>query len=145
MPGNNPILGTGGLHHVAVRTHDLQASVGFYTDVLGMKLVTAFEPDERSFVHLDTGDGSLLELMQDDKPVEPPAERGVHWHLCLCTNRIEQAMKAVEEAGMTVTVPVKSVTLTNTATDPPTPLPVKVAFFLGPSGELVELFQTESA
>lgn len=145
MAGNNPILGGGGLHHVAVRTHDLDASVKFYTEVLQMKVVTAFSPDERSFVHLDTGDGSLLELMQDDQPIEPAAERGVHWHLCFRTTRIEEAMRAVEAAGMKITVPVKSAALTNTATDPPSPMPVKVAFFIGPSGEVVELFQDESA
>jgi len=141
--GDNKILGTGGLHHVAVRTDNLKKSVAFYTDVLGMKVVTAFSPDERSFVHLDTGDGSLLELMQDDKPIEMPAQRSVHWHLCFGTTRIEAAMERVAEAGMEVTVPVKAVTLTNTAVNPPAPMPVKVAFFIGPSGELVELFQNE--
>ena len=145
MAGNNTILGGGGLHHVAVRTDDLDKSVKFYTEVLGMKVVTAFSPDERSFVHLDTGDGSLLELMQDDKPIEMPAERGVHWHLCFGTTRIEAAMERVAEAGMQVTVPVKSADLTNTATNPPSPMPIKVAFFIGPSGELVELFQDERA
>lgn len=145
MAGTNNILGGGGLHHVAIRTDDLTKSVDFYTQVLGMKLVTAFKPDERSFVHLDTGDGSIVELMQDDKPIEMPTERGVHWHLALRTTRIEAAMERVIEAGMQVTVPTKSVTLENTATDPPTPLPVKVAFFIGPSGEVVELFQHEPA
>ena len=141
--GNNPILGGGGLHHVAVRTHDLDASVKFYTEVLQMKVVTAWSPDERSFVHLDTGDGSILELMQDDKAIEPAQERGVHWHLCFGTTRIEEAMKVIEAAGMKVTVPVKSAKLKNTATNPPSDVSIKVAFFIGPSGELVELFQTE--
>ena len=143
MSGNNTILGGGGLHHVAVRTDNLHKSVDFYTQVLGMKVVTAWEPDERSFVHLDAGDGSIVELMQDDKPIEMPAERGVHWHLALRTTRIEAVMQRVEEAGMQVTVPVKAVTLTNTAADPPSDMPVKVAFFIGPSGEVVELFQNE--
>lgn len=145
MSGNNQILGGGGLHHVAIRTHDLDASVKFYTQVLGMKTVVAFNPDERSFVQLDAGDGSIVELMQDDKEVEPAAERNVHWHYALRTTKIEEVVAAVEAAGMTITVPTKSVTLTNTATDPPSPVPVKVAFFLGPSGELVELFQDASA
>lgn len=143
--GNNTVLGGGGLHHVAIRTDNMEKSVAFYTQVLGMKIVTAWSPDERSFVHLDTGDGSILELMQDDKPIEPTAERGVHWHLCFGTTRIEEAMKTVEEAGMEITVPVKSATLNNTATNPPSEMHIKVAFFIGPSGELVELFQTESA
>lgn len=141
MANTNPILGGGGLHHVAIRTDNLDKSVAFYTQVLGMTVVTAWSPDERSFVHLDTGDGSIVELMQDDKPIEAPQERDVHWHFALRTTRIEQAMAAVEAAGMEVTVPVKTAELTNTATDPPSAMTIKVAFFIGPSGELVELFQ----
>lgn len=141
---NNELLGGGGLHHVAIRTTDLDASVKFYTEVLQMKVVTAWSPDERSFVHLDAGDGSIVELMQDDQPIESAAERGVHWHFALRTTRIEAAMAAVEAAGMAITVPVKAVTLTNTATNPPSEKPVKVAFFIGPSGEVVELFQDDS-
>lgn len=144
MTGNNELLGGGGLHHVAIRTTDLDASVKFYTEVLQMKVVTAWSPDERSFVHLDAGDGSIVELMQDDQPIESAAERGVHWHFALRTTRIEAAMAAVEAAGMAITVPVKAVTLTNTATNPPSEKPVKVAFFIGPSGEVVELFQDDS-
>lgn len=145
MSGNNNILGGGGLHHVAIRTDNLHKSVDFYTQVLGMKVVTAWQPDERSFVHLDAGDGSIVELMQDDKPIEMPTQRGVHWHLALRTTRIEAVMARVEEAGMEVTVPVKAVTLTNTATDPANALSVKVAFFIGPSGEVVELFQNDAS
>ena len=145
MAGNNELLGGGGLHHVAIRTQDLDASVKFYTEVLGMKTVVAFEPDERAFVQLDEGDGSIVELMQDDKQVEPAAERNVHWHYALRPTRIEEVMAAVEAAGMQITVPTKAVTLTNTATDPPSALPVKVAFFLGPDGEVIELFQNEPA
>ena len=74
--GNNEVLGGGGLHHVAIRTADLDKSVKFYTEVLQMKVVTAWSPDERSFVHLDAGDGSIVELMQDDKAVESAADRG---------------------------------------------------------------------
>ena len=64
MAGNNNILGGGGLHHVAIRTTDLDTSVKFYTEVLGMKTVVAFKPDERSFVQLDAGDG-LLEFERE--------------------------------------------------------------------------------
>lgn len=141
--GDNQILGGGGLHHIAIRTDDLAKSVDFYTDVLGMKTVVAFDLDGRRFAQLDAGDGSIVELMQDDEPIEAPADRGVHWHYALQTTRIEEVMERVIEAGMQVTVPTKAVTLSNTTTDPPTSLPVKVAFFIGPSGEVIELFQNE--
>ena len=108
MSGNNTTLGGGGLHHVAIRTQDLDASVKFYTEVLGMKTVVAFKPDERSFVQLDAGDGSIVELMQDDKQVEPP--RATCTGTMLRTTEIE-GDDAVEAAGMEITVPVKAITL----------------------------------
>jgi glyoxylase I family protein len=143
MSDQNPILGGGGLHHVAIRTDNLEKSVAFYTQVLGMTVVTAWSPDARKFVHLDSGDGSIVELMQDDTTVEKPAERSAHWHFALRTTRIEEAMAEVEAAGMEITVPVKSATLENTATNPPSEMTIKVAFFIGPSGEVVELFQND--
>ncbi len=40
-----------GLFHVAIKTNDLDATVKFYTEVLGMKLV--HRPDFRLFPRLD--------------------------------------------------------------------------------------------
>lgn len=137
----NKVLGTGGVHHVAVRTADLDASVAFYTGVLGMTVAAAFELNGARFVHLDTGDGSRLELMDDGQPVAAADERNVHWHFCLGTTRLSAVVAAVEQAGMQVTMGVTPLALTNTAGGEAEPMPIEIAFFTGPGGEVVELLQ----
>ena len=141
MPNTNPILGTGGIHHVAVRTTDLDKAVAFYTEVLGMTPAAAFKLGDSRFVHLDTGDGSRLELVDDGQPTTEADERNVHWHLCLGTSRLAQVVEAVQAAGYEVTVPVTDLELSNTAGDSPEPMPISIAFFIGPSGEVIELLQ----
>jgi len=141
-----PTLGTGGIHHVAVRTHDMARSLDFYVGVLGFTLAADFDFEGMRFVHLNTapggsGGGQYLELVEDGQPITPADERSVHWHLCFGTDRIEDAMAAAEQAGMAVTMPVTPLELKNTAGDAPTTMHIKVAFFTGPSGEVVELLQ----
>lgn len=143
---NNTTLGTGGIHHVAVRTHDMAKSLDFYVGVLGMTVAADFDFEGMRFVHLDTtsgtpGGGQYLELVEDGANITPADERNVHWHLCFGTDRIEQAMAAAEAAGMEVTMPVTLLEFRNTAGDAPNTMRIKVAFFTGPSGEVVELLQ----
>lgn len=141
MTGNNPILGGGGLHHFAVRTPDFEDSCAFYTGVLGFTKAVQFERGGKRFAWLDAGRGDYLEVVEADEPITPGTDTDVLWHLCLRTTNIRQVIAAVEAAGCEVTVPVKEVDLENTADDPPSPLPVSIAFFRGPSGELVELIE----
>lgn len=140
----NNTLGTGGIHHVAVRTHDMGKSLDFYVGVLGFSVAADFDFEGMRFVHLDTGgtgSRSYLELVEDGGEIVPADERSVHWHLCFGTDRIEEAMAAAERAGMAVTMPVTPLELHNTAGDAPSTMHIKVAFFTGPSGEVVELLQ----
>lgn len=143
---NPPTLGTGGIHHVAVRTHDMAKSLDFYVGVLGFTIAADFDFEGVRFVHLDTaagspGKGQYLELVEDGGDITPAHERSVHWHLCFGTDRIEAAMAAAQRAGVEVTMPVTPLKLNNTAGDSPTTMHIKVAFFTGPSGEVVELLQ----
>lgn len=142
---SNKILGCGGIHHVAVRTAEMEKSIAFYTGVLGMSVAADFDFEGARFVHLDTGDGSLLELCDDGKPIAPADDRNVHWHLCFGTTRIAEAMKAATDAGCEVTLPVTRLDLTNTANRKNEAMPISVAFFVGPSGEVVELLQEHDA
>lgn len=141
MPDTNPILGNGGFHHVAVRTADFDGSCAFYTGVLGFTKAVQFELGGKRFAWLDAGRGDYLELVEVDGPVAAEQDSTSLWHLCLRTTNIRQVIAAVEQAGCEVTVPVKDVDLENTAATPPTPLPITIAFFRGPSGELIELLE----
>lgn len=134
MKGTNEILGGGGIHHVALTSNDLDKSVKFYTEVLGFKKTISWGPEEKKIVMLDTGDGSCFEIFSNgDGEIKPV---GAFKHVALRTADCEAVFKRVQAAGMEITMEPTYVELQST---PPTP--IKMAFFKGPDGEIVELFQ----
>lgn len=130
-----PGLGT---HHIAIQTTDYDASVKFYTEVMGMTEVVGFENAGRPVLILDIGDGSHMELFGPIPGTQPSndAAGNVVFHIALQTTDIETALERVREAGMEITVELKTVDLG--------PLNVSLAFFKGPSGEVVEFFQVNN-
>jgi glyoxylase I family protein len=133
----NSIIKGCGTHHIAVQTRDWAASLKLYQDVLGMKLVAEFRPSEHKIVLLDTGDGSHIELFEpktDTPAVGDPAANDPVTHFALATTDTRAALEHVRQAGYEVTVEPKDMTLGS--------LEVTIAFFKGPSGEIIELFQT---
>ncbi len=134
---NSKIAGLG-THHIAVQTVDYEASVKFYTEVMGMSEVVGFENQGRRVVILDIGDGSHMELFEAIPGTQPSndATGNVVFHFALTTSDIEPALERVRAAGMEITVELKTVDLG--------PLNVSLAFFKGPGGEVVELFQVNN-
>ncbi|MBJ6724348.1 NAD(P)H-dependent oxidoreductase [Geomesophilobacter sediminis] len=125
-----------GIHHISVHTEDLAASLRFYQDLLGMRVVNRFGNPERQMVLLDSGDGSHIELTA---PVPNPAGNaapgpGPLLHLALRSQDVRAVVEQVRRAGHEITVEPKDVQLG--------PDRASVAFAKGPSGELVEFFQT---
>ena len=148
MPGHNLTIGGGGFHHLALRVHDFDASIAFYTAGLGFAPKASWgaagrgrsecwgEGDRRTTL-LDTGDGNYLEICGGGSGV--PAAGGAVLHFALRTANCDQAIEAARAAGAVVTVEPKDVTL---AADPP--IPARIAFCKGPDGELIEFFQNEA-
>ena len=135
--GTNTLLGGGGFHHVAVKVHDFDAALRFYKEALGFsETVTWGEGDKRAAM-LDTGNGSYLEVFAGG-PAEPPAG-GSLVHFALRTDDVDGAIERVRKAGMQVTVEPKDVTIPST----PFQVPVRLAFFKGPGGEVIELFKND--
>ena len=134
---NQTIAGLG-CHHIAVQTQDYQASVAFYTEVMGMTKAVEFSSGGRRIALLDIGDGSHLELFEPVPGTSPSgnAEGNVVFHFALATTEIEAALERVRAAGMEITVELKTVDLG--------PLNVTIAFFKGPGGEVVEFFQVNN-
>jgi glyoxylase I family protein len=133
--GTNEALGGGGFHHVAVRVHDFDAAMRFYTEVLGFReKITWGEGDGRA-VMLDTGDGNYLEVFAGG-PAEPKPD-GPILHIALRTTNVDGVIERVRAAGGKVTVEPKDVVIQSR----PQPTPVRLAFFRGPAGEEFELFQ----
>lgn len=134
---NQKIAGLG-THHIAVQTQDYEASIAFYTDVMGMAQTAEFSAGGRRICLLDIGDGSHLELFEPVPGTTPSgdAEGNVVFHFALATSDIEAALERVRAAGMEITVELKTVDLG--------PLNVSIAFFKGPGGEVVEFFQVNN-
>lgn len=129
--GNNRVIGGGGFHHVAIRVHDFDASVKFYTEVLGFTERVRWGEGNGRGILLDTGDGNYLEIFAGGAP--GPKPEGAFLHLALRTDNVDKAIEVARAAGMEVTVEPKDVSLGT--------VPARIAFFKGPDGEIVELFQ----
>ncbi len=132
--GTNEILGGGGFHHISINAYDIKKSETFYTKVLGFKKVTEFNSGNRSCIMLDSGDGACLELFSGGTPEEKPDWAELHIALRAADTRT--VLERVRASGMTITMEPKDLVLPS---EPPKP--ITVAFFKGPDGELVELFQ----
>lgn len=127
-----------GFHHVAIRSRDLDKTVTFYTSVLGFKPAVAFTFNGQRAMMLDTGDGNYLEIFE--RPEQPLIdEEAAILHFAIRTDDCNAAIERVRAAGMPITTEPTDVQLDTTVG--PNPLPIRIAFFKGPDGEVVELFE----
>lgn len=130
--GTNAKIGGGGFHHIAIRVYDFDKTVSFYTEVLGFtERVRWGEGDSRAIM-LDTGDGNYLEVFAGG--TEGQKEEGAFLHLALRSDNVTEAIELARAAGMEVTVEPKDAVLGG--------IPVRIAFFKGPDGEIIELFES---
>ncbi len=83
MDGDAPregAVGTGGVHHLVLISSDLDATVGFYTDVLDMRLVkVVVNRDDPNSTHifLDMGGGNMMAFFDFPQHGDAPAVRGI--------------------------------------------------------------------
>jgi catechol 2,3-dioxygenase-like lactoylglutathione lyase family enzyme len=86
---------------------------------------------------LDTGDGNYFEISGGRTAELAP--NGHFAHIALRATDCDAVVEKVRAFGAEVTVEPKDVALPS---DPPTP--IRIAFFKGPDGELIELFDNEA-
>jgi glyoxylase I family protein len=134
----NELIAGSGFHHVAIRTSDWDRSLAFWRDGMGFHLAVAWGEAPRRACMLDTGDGNYLEIFErDPAPGGWPSE-GAILHFALRTNDCDAALERARALGAEVTMESKSL---EPFGDPP--IPIRIAFFKGPDGEICELFQNE--
>jgi glyoxylase I family protein len=133
----NPILGSGGFHHVCLKTRDWERSIEFYRDVLGCEEKIAWRAAPERATMLDTGDGNYIELFEDLNYT--PSPNGSVIHFALRTTKLDDIAARVREAGVKITVEPKDVLITTT--NGAGAVPVRLFFCEGPSGEILEFFQ----
>lgn len=92
-----------GLAHVCFVVRDLDASIAFYRDKLGLKEAFPFvKPDGRRFgVYLHLGGRGFIELFEGQP--EPYDEKQSYRHICLEVEDIQGTVKAFRSRGVEVT------------------------------------------
>lgn len=135
MP-TNTTLGGGGFHHVAIRVRNFDATIRFYSDVLGFKEKVRWGEGDKRAMMLDTGDGNYLEVFAGGPAQQP---EGLFYHVAFRTTECDAVVARARAAGAQITTEPKDVAIPST---PPTK--VRLAFFKGPDGEMIELFQCDS-
>jgi len=126
-----------GFHHTALRSADFDHSVKFYTEVLGLRVRITWGKDDSRAAMIDAGDGNYVEVFARKEPF--PIQEGTILHFALRTDDCAGMLEKVRAAGAEITMEPKEVTIDSSIG----PVPVKIAFFKGPDGEVIELFENQ--
>ena len=124
-----------GFHHVAIRARDFEASVKFYTKTLGFREVARWGEGNGRAVMLDAGKGNCLEVFAGGS--DAPKPEGALLHLALNADDVDAAVAAVRAAGAEITMEPATVEVDSK----PKAMSIRLAFFKGPDGEVIEFFK----
>ena len=116
------------IEHVGIFVNDLDASIAFYTEVLGLELVERTTSGNLEIGFIGVGD-SQLELLCPKDGVDKKDE-GVIAHLAFTVDDIDAVVEKLKgKAELTDTKPREALE------------GCRIFFFKGPDGEGLELFQ----
>jgi methylmalonyl-CoA/ethylmalonyl-CoA epimerase len=94
------------IEHIGIAVKDLQASIRYYEEVLGLECYAIEEVKDQkvktAFFQVGQTKIELLEATEADSPVGKFIEKkgeGVH-HLAFAVNKIEQCLENVSEKGV---------------------------------------------
>ncbi len=139
MENKNDIIQGAGVHHIAVQARDWEQSRHFYEEILGMPYVSTIETPTEKFAFFNIGNGSYIELFHPNESTPAPDSRAANdpvTHFALTTTNLNEVIERVRAANVKITVEPFSIVLGNWDTT--------VAFFEGPNGESIELFQVNA-
>lgn len=125
-----------GFHHIAIKVKDFDASLKFYTKTLGFPVSMTWGEGNSRAAMIDTGNGNCIEVFAGGPPEAKP--EGIWMHLALRCTDTKSAIEKARAAGFQVTMEVADITIDAK----PAKCPIRIAFFKGPDGELIEFFQT---
>ncbi|MEO7934140.1 MAG: VOC family protein [Chthoniobacterales bacterium] len=124
-----------GFHHTAIRSADFDRSIAFYTEVLGLQVKITWGAENERAAMIDAGDGNYIEVFERGAATVP--SEATILHFALRTDDCSAMLETVRSAGAEITMEPKEITIASNIG----PVPVKIAFFKGPDGEIVELFE----
>ena len=121
--------------HVMLRVMDLNRSLAFYRDTLGMQVVRQVDYETGQFTNVflnfDADTESSLELTYNWQQTEAYEKGRVFGHLALMVDDVHAAVAALEQAGVRIKTPPKQMAH-GTRT---------IAFVLDPDDNLIELLE----
>ena len=125
-----------GIHHVCLKAKGAEAfdtTVSFYRDILGLTVAKEWgrTPDDRA-VMLDTGAG-YIEIFSNAPDV---LGGGTIRHIALDVTDTDAVISEVRAAGYKITMEPTDIVIPSSE-----PCPARIAFFIGPLGEEIEIFQ----
>ena len=118
------------IHKIALVTDDVEGSVKFYTETLGLEVIERFPvEDDEDYVFLKAGE-MILELMPK-KSME--AEEGFH-HISFRVDSVDASTQDLKDKG----VPIEKEPF-DAGTGG-----IRLAFFKGPNEMLLQLFERDA-
>ncbi len=122
------------IEHVGVRVEDLEQSIAFYTDILGLSLVRReSNPDsglEIGFIKVGESELELLQFADVDRP----SPEGVFAHLAFTVEDLDGVVARLREKDVEMISDVPREVFDGQ---------VRVFFFKGPDGETLELWESQ--
>ncbi|WP_419955577.1 VOC family protein [Neobacillus niacini] len=123
------------LEHVGVMVSDMEVSIDFYQNVLGLDLLDRFAANETTGLAFlgNCESGQVIVELINGKDNRFPDEGKVH-HIAFTVDHIEEEMERLRK----LKVPFANEEISTLANGS------KYIFFKGPDGETLELFQPQS-
>jgi len=119
----------GGLHHVAVRTTDIERSARFYSDVLGFEEVMRLHFEDGSYLIQLAQKDSIVELLGGGKPVEEDRGEVGYPHIALQVDSVDEEHARLSALGIGFHIPPQDVQ------------GIRCAFFRDPDGNPIEIIE----
>lgn len=120
------------LEHIGVYVNDMDESITFYTEVLGLRLAARKRLSngvELSFLSFEDSPETEIELI--GRGTEGMPDNGIVHHIAFTVSDIDGELERLRSLGIRLLDEEPRTILDGT----------RIAFFFGPNGERLELFQ----
>jgi catechol 2,3-dioxygenase-like lactoylglutathione lyase family enzyme len=118
-----------GLHHVAVRTTDIERAAKFYADVLGFEEVLRLHFEGGDYLIQMVRDGSMVELFGGGKPTTEDRNEVGFTHIALTVDSVDDEHERLKNLGCEFYI------------QPQTVQGIRCAFFYDPDGNRIEIIE----
>lgn len=123
------------LEHIGVYVNDMDESIAFYTEIMGMKLAGRVrQPNNIELSFLSFAGTESIEIELIGRGTDGMPDNGIVHHIAFTVTDIEAELKRLKSLGVRMLDEEPRVILNG----------VKIGFFFGPNGERLELFQPVS-